>query len=50
MHRLEGKLMEAGVNPADIEKATQPRAVVKDQKPVNPAAAAMMQVPRLIER
>lgn len=49
LRRLEGKLVEAGVDPQDMEKATA-RVFATGEPPspfkgaVNPAAAAMMQV------
>ena len=45
LRRLEGKLMEAGVKPADIAKAAAPKAVTTNAPPdINPAAAGMVQV------
>lgn len=44
LRRLEGKLMEAGVSPAEIDRATKPKATVKRESAPNPAAAALMQV------
>jgi hypothetical protein len=45
LRRLEGTLIKAGVDPSDIERATQPKDTTsKSPTPVNPAAAAMMQV------
>lgn len=44
LRRLEGKLMEAGVDPAEIERQTREERAPSAPKMANPAAAAMMQV------